>query len=146
MDPTSPLPGSILAAVKAVIDFNPDTTLPVNERGRLSIGVWQVNYLPVAIITISINITRGTWSTAQQTAISAAVVAAVSLMRPFVAAADIIQNKNNYLDSNAIVSFVLASQPGSVFGAVTILANGTPVSNYTFLNGNIPFVNPVTFV
>lgn len=145
VDPTSPLPNTMLAAVQQVVNFNPDTTLPTNQRGRRPVTV-VVNYLPVSIITIDINVTGSTWTIAQQTTISDALKAAISLMRPFVAAAETLSEQNDYVDSNVIVSIILAAIPGSVFGAVTLKANSVTIPSYTFINGNIPFVNTATFI
>jgi uncharacterized phage protein gp47/JayE len=47
---------SILDDVESVIEFDPDTTLPLYERGRRPLGVFQVNYLPVTVKEIDITI------------------------------------------------------------------------------------------
>ena len=47
--------GALLSEVEAVVEYDPDTTLPLSERGRRPIGSWP-NFLPVTIKTIDIQI------------------------------------------------------------------------------------------
>lgn len=139
-------PGStILTDVESVIEFDPDTTRPLAERGRRPIGVFAVNVLPVTVVEVAVNIAASSFTTAQQTSISNALNAAVSAMRPYVAACDVLADKNDILDSNRLINVILNAQPGSQFGAVTFTINGAPYSSYTFILGNIPHYATTTF-
>lgn len=136
----------MLAAVQAVVNFNPDTTLPINQRGRRPITV-IVNYLPVTIKQVDINITGFTSITAGlQTLILSAITAYISLIRPFVAAADVATDENDTIDINGIIAVISSVAPGAAFGAITLKINGSPVTAYQFVLGNIPWLNAITYI
>lgn len=136
----------ILAGVDDVIEFDPDTTRPLNERGRRPLGVFDVHVLPVSIYSVNINIAGFVGNTATITAaILAAMQTAINAIRPFVAAADILADRNDILDTNKIISVILNARSGSVFGAITLTVNGTNYSTYTFIDGNIPHLNSITY-
>ena len=133
----------ILSNVQAVVNFNPDTSLPVNENGRRPLQV-MVNYLPVTIVQIDITISTYQGLTpAIQATLLTALTNPVNGFRPFVAAADLLINKNDTIDSNHLTAAIITAIPGSIFGAVTFKVNSVAASTYTFLNGNIPYLTPV---
>ena len=139
--------GALLTAVEAVVEFDPDTTRPLEERGRRPLGVFQVHYLPVTIRDVDINIASFSGITAEiQTAIFNALKLALTTVRPFVASVDVLADRNDTFDVNKIISIILEANPGSSFGAVTLNIDGSPVSTYTFINGDIPFLDTVTYV
>lgn len=138
---------ALLLAVQAVVEFDPDTSRPLNERGRKPLGVFQVHYLPVTIKNVDITITGFVGLTpAIQTLITNALKEHVDLIRPFVAAADVLADQMDVLDVNQIISVILLTRPGSSFGLVGFTIDGVSFSSYQFVNGNIPFFNSVTFV
>lgn len=138
--------GAIIDAVEEVVEFDPDTTKPLNERGRKPLGVFQINYLPVTIKEVDITIPGYLNGTAEiEALITAALTEMISEIRPFVAGADILADKNDILDTNRIIAAIVAAVPGSVFGAVVLEIDGSPVSTYTFTFGDIPYLNSVTF-
>ncbi len=141
-------PGSaILTEVAEVIEYDPDTTRPIEERGRRPLGVFQVHVLPVTIRTVNINVASFTGITpAIETALTTAITDAVNAVRPFVASADILSDKNDILDKNKIINSILTARPGSVFGTITLNVDGMDYTSYTFINGNIPWVDTITFV
>jgi len=135
----------LLQDVEDVVEFDPDTTRPTTERGRRPLGV-IVNFLPVTVINVDITINGFIGATvAIQNAIIAALTDEINLVRPFVAACDILDEKNDILDTNKIISIILNTRPGSVFGTINLNVGGVPYNSYTFINGNIPFVNSITF-
>lgn len=137
---------SLLTDVEAVVEYDPDTTRPLEERGRRPLQA-IVHFLPVTVREIDIDIAGYVGSTlALQTTITNALTAEISKIRPFVAACDIASEKNDILDNNKIVSIILNAVPGSIFGAVTLKVDGTVFTSFTFLNGNIPHVNSINFV
>lgn len=137
---------ALLDDVEEVVDMDPDTTLPDYERGRRPINV-VVNYLAVTPLDVNITIADFVDSTTEiETAISTALTADIALVRPFIAASDILSEKNDILDTNRIIANILSTRPGSVFGAITLEVDGSTVSTYQFLNGDIPYVNSITFV
>jgi len=140
------VPGAtILAEVEDVIEFDPDVTRPLSERGRRPLGVFDVHVLPVTVKQVNITIAGSSFTSAQQTSITNALTTEVNKIRPYVAACDVLAEKNNILDANKVISIILNAQPGSQFGAITITVAGSPYSSYTFANGDIPKLNTVTY-
>ena len=135
---------ALLDAVEAVVEQDPDTTKPLNERGRRPLGVFEVHYLPVTPKNIDITIASYT-GVDITAAVTAALELALSTKRPFIAGADILADRNDTFDTNNIIAIILNTKPGSVFGAITLTVAGVSVSTYTFTAGNIPYLNSVTF-
>lgn len=137
---------ALLSAVEDVIEFNPDETLALNERGRRPLGVFQVNYLPVEVQEIDIIINDFQGLTVDiEALLLTALTSTINAIRPFVSAADILANKNDVLDNNKIINSILTQQPGSVFGTIELYVAGNLVSSFTFLDGDIPHLNSVTY-
>ena len=119
----------------------------VDRPSRKPLGVHAVNYLPVTIKQIDIEITSFAGITAAiQTSIFTAIENDLATIRPFVGSIDIVANKNDIFDTNKIISLILESNPGSVFGAIDLKVDAVSVSTYQFLNGDIPHLNAVTYV
>lgn len=135
---------SIIDAVEEVVEVDPDTTKPISDRGRQPIGV-DVNVLPVTINEIDVTIDAFEGTTAEQTLIQNAITDLINSIRPFIAAADVLANKNDVLDVNRIIATILSVKPGAIFGTITLLVGGISVSTYTFSDGNIPFPDDITF-
>ncbi len=126
--------------------MDPDTTLDLLDRGRRPLGIFQVNYLPVTIKEVDIIITGAVDFTAPiKAALLIALTDAINAIRPFVAGADILANKNDYLDANKLIGVIISSNPGSIFGPITFTIDGVLVSTYTFIDGNITYLNSVTY-
>lgn len=135
----------ILDAVTEVIERDPTPALTNEENGRRPVND-IVNVLPITPLTVNINIASFVGRTADiETTIQTALQTEVNKVRPFIAACDVLEEKNDILDTNKVISIILAARPGSVFGAITLNVNGSPVSTYTFTNGNIPWFNALTF-
>lgn len=119
----------------------------VDRPSRKPLGVHAVNYLPVTIKEIDIEVTSFAGLTAEiETSIFEAIKLELSTIRPFVASIDIVANKNDIFDTNKIISLILESNPGSVFGAIDLQVDAVSVSTYQFMNGDIPFLNSITYV
>lgn len=137
---------ALLSDVEDVVNFDPDTSRPLNERGRRPLNA-VVNYLAITVREVDITVTGYTGLTADiQAAIEAAFETLVSAIRPYVAGADVLADKNDILDVNRIIAAILSSQPGAVFTSVTLDVDSTAYATYTFIDGDIPNLNSVTFV
>lgn len=135
----------MLQAVEAVVNFNPDTTLPANLRGRRPITV-VVNYLPIVAAQIDISIPGFIGiNPAIQSLIESAITSYLSLVRPFVAAADLLAEKNDEISVNGIIGVLSSVVPGASYGTIDLKVNGVSVSNYRFILGNIPWLNEITY-
>ena len=135
----------IITDVEAVVELDPDTTLPINERGRRPLGVFQVNYLPITVIEIDITITGTSFTTAQETTITAALTSAISNIRPFIAGADIVANQNDVLNENKVIFQIQNAVTGAVFTSALLEFDSVVLSTYTFDSGEIPYLNSVTY-
>lgn len=125
--------------VEDVFEFDPDTTLPQNERGRRPTQV-VLNLQPITPKDVVITITGYQGLTAQiQTDLSNAFNAEIKRTRPFVAAADALADKNDIIDTNKLNGIIYTTKPGSVYVSVTFTVGGILTPSYTFLQGNIPF-------
>jgi uncharacterized phage protein gp47/JayE len=137
---------ALLSDVEDVVNFDPDNTRPLNERGRRPLTA-IVNYLPITPLDVDIIINGYVGLDASiEAKILSTLTDAINQIRPFVASADILVNKNDILDVNKIISLILSAQPGSIFGSVTLEIDGTPLSTYTFAQGFIPYLNSVSYV
>jgi uncharacterized phage protein gp47/JayE len=136
---------AILDEVEDVVEFNPDTTLALNERGRRPLQV-IVNFYPVTIVNVDIEIVGFTGVTvAQQATILAAIEDYIATLRPYVSAADLPADQNDLINSNKIIGVIIGAIPNAVFTSVNVEINGSPVTSYTFIDGNIPYLNGITY-
>ncbi len=136
---------ALLDELEAILNFDPDETLVLGERGRRPTQViLDVQAISVKEVDIIINGYVGLDATIEAALLSA-LTALINDIRPFVAGADIISNKNDILDINKIIATILSQTPGAVFTSVTLKVDGISVSTFTFTDGNIPFTNSVSF-
>jgi len=134
----------LLLDVEAVVNFNPNTSLDLNERGRRPLDV-IVNYLPVIPRAVNLTIASSSFTTAQKATLLTALTDAINEIRPFVDSADDLDYKNNILDSNKVIGVIINAIPGASFGAITIEVAGTVYPKYTFALGNIPYLNSIAY-
>ena len=141
--PSAPLQQAVLD----VIEFDPDTNKPTNERGRRPLGVFQVNILPITVKEVDITIENYVGLTTQiATDIESALKTEVDKLRPFVSSCDILAEKNDLLDNNKIIATILNAKSGASFGAITLKIDSVVTTSYVFAFGNIPHFNSVTFI
>jgi|SRR5690242_5314533 len=137
---------ALLQRVSEVIEFDPDVSKPQSERGRRPLGVLEVHVLPVTVRQIDITIPSYANLTAEiQLAIQDALEEMINNIRPFIPACDVIEEKNDILDVNKIISTILISQPGASFGTVQMEVDNFVTSSFQFTLGNIPHLNVVLF-
>ena len=138
VDPKGIPTPAILADVEAVVEFDPDDTLPLNERGRRPLGVHNIDFLPVEPLDVDI-IYNGVvgFNTSTEDAIEAALSDELSDIRPFVAAADISSNQNDRLNVNSVISIAQTLLDATQsFSGVEVFIDGSPVlTDYLFTEG-----------
>lgn len=133
---------AILDAVQSAIE-DPS----VDRPSRKPLAVYAVNYLPVTVREVDIDITGFVGITAEkQTAIFNAIEDFLTTVRPFVSSIDVLSVKNDIFDTNRIISLVLEAVPGSVFGSVDLQIDGYSMGTFTFEFGDIPFLNSINYV
>jgi len=135
----------MLNEVASVVNNDPDTTVPVLERGRKPLTV-IVNYLPVTIKTVDVEIPSFAGPTTTIVAgILNALKTSIAQIRPFIDGYDTLSEKNDVLDINKIISIIISQQPGAAFASPVLKINGVIVSTFQFTFGDIPYLNSVTY-
>jgi hypothetical protein len=139
-------PALMITDVENVINFNPDTSLALYERGRKPLSVINY-YLPVTIITVDIEVngTGGAFTAAQKSLILQALTESISNIRPHVDAADVEANRNDVLDTQRAAGIIYAQVPGANYTGLTLKFNTVALQTYHFTQGNIPYLNTVTY-
>jgi uncharacterized phage protein gp47/JayE len=136
----------ILDEVAEVIEFDPDTTKALEERGRRPLGVFEVNVLAITPKPIEIEIVGLVGATEDdELLIETALEDMIDEIRPFVAGADVLDNKNDIIDTNKIIAEILGAVPGAIFDSVELRVDTVVVSTYTFTGGEIPYLDNVYF-
>ena len=136
----------ILNDVKSVIEFDPDTTVPVNERGRKPIQtileVLPITLKPVDIEIVSIQEN----STAIQSLIRTNLDLYLKTVRPFIAGADLARNKNDILNS-ARLQGVVSDSLGNTnfFMGFKMFVDGSGENLFIISRSNIPYLRNITF-
>jgi len=138
---------TILNDVEDVIEASPDVTLTLAERSRRPLGVFMVNVYPIVLREIDINIASfADLTAAKQATILAAITEALYTVRPFIAGLDVVAERNDIFDISRIGAIVLAAVPGSSFGTITLNVDGVSVPSFLFDNGEIPYLDTITYV
>jgi len=136
---------AILDDVEEVVEFDPDTTKPLNERGRRPISAFQINYLPVNVLPVDIEITNLSDSS-YISSIEDAIVSFLFNIRPFVDGADDPNDQQTDLlyetDIYGVVRSVLGNN--ATFESLTVEVDGNPITIYEFTDGDIPYLDNLT--
>lgn len=138
---------AILTSVEEVVEFDPDTTRPLTERGRRPVGA-IVNFLAVTPMDVEIIIVNPiNIDAATQTSITNSVTNHINDIRPFIDSADIESNRNDTLDINRVTAIIQnLLTPSQRFDSITMTVDGSPVvTSISFDEGNIPFLETITF-
>lgn len=127
-------------------ETNPDTSLPINERGRRVMDA-ILNIRPITAMDVDIVVTGYQGLTAAIEAdIEEALTEWLYGVRPFVAGADILADKRSIINNILLANVIGQAKPNSIFTSITFQVDGTPYTTYEFLLGNIPYLNTITFV
>lgn len=113
------------------------------------LGVFLVHYLPITLkqIDININMTGLTpFTLTQQALILTAITQFLSTLRPFIAGADVIADRKDRIGVFNIGPAIAAAVPGLPFGTITFTVDLAGSTGYLFDNGEIPFLNAITYV
>lgn len=138
-------PASMLTEVAEIFEFDPDTTKPLDTRGRRPAGVINLNVLAVSPLPVIVTINGLTDQSAETVAgVTAAIKLFLFDVRPFIAGASdpLKQNDTLYLGAlSAVVSQALP--PGEFFVQLTMTVSGGSETDFNFVNGNIPYLDSV---
>lgn len=136
----------ILNEVAEVIEFDPDITKPLAERGRRPIQA-IIEVLPIVINPIDVTITSLNINTVEiQNSIRENIKQYLSGVRPFVAGGDLARNKNDILYSARIQSVVTdVLDASNFFSDFLVFVNGVQQNSYLFSKENIPYLRNLVF-
>jgi len=137
---------TLLDNVLEVINFDPDDTKPLNERGRrpiqANVETFQIEIVPVDV-TINGLIDSGA---SVQSAIEENIKTFLYDVRPYVSGADLPRDKNDILYQarlQSVVTDVLDSS--NFFNTLIMEVNGVEVLSSEFNLGFIPYLRNLTF-
>lgn len=138
---------AILDDVEEVLNYDPDITKPIYERGRKPAQCF-LEIEPISLIPVDVKITGlNDDSTSVRNAIENSVVDMLYKIRPFISGADLRRNKNDILYYGKMQSVVTESLiNGNFFNELELKVDGNEIVSYEFDLGNIPFLNSITFV
>jgi uncharacterized phage protein gp47/JayE len=137
----------LLNEVEEVIEFDPDESKPLNERGRRPIQA-TIEVLPVVLIPVTVTITGLSQDTPSiRSAIQNNIELYLSSVRPYISGADLARNRNDILYEARLQSVATdVLENSNFFTGFAITVNGNSVSSYQFDLGNIPnLVTPITY-
>jgi hypothetical protein len=138
----------ILTDVESVVEFDPDNTKPLNERGRRPLGVFNIDFLPVIPKDVEIEVVNSNnIDIVTQSQIFDALKAEIDNVRPFVESADILDNKNDVLNKNVLIAIIQDVLSGNQsFDTINLVVDSVLITtSITFTDGDIPFLLSVTY-
>jgi len=136
----------LLTDVEDVIEFDPDETKPLNERGRRPIQA-TIEVGPISLIPVDVSIIGLNEDTASiRASISSNLDSYLQDIRPYIAGADLARDKNDILYEGRLQSVVTDTlESANFFTSFNMVVNGVSVDNYQFELGNIPYLRNVTY-
>lgn len=138
---------AILDEVKEVIEFDPDETKPLNERGRRPIQA-GLEVLPITPIPVDVQILGlSIQNNEVDNLIRNGLDNFVYMVRPFVDGADLLRNKNSTLFSARLQSAltdILGNE--NSFLDFNMYVGGNNVNQYLFAYDEIPYIRNITYV
>jgi len=136
---------SILNDVRDVIEFNPDTDLPINDRGRRPLGVFDVDVKSIVITDVDVTINGSEFTSAQETLVTNSINDYINSVRPKVDS--IKANVNDEIRLNQIIVAIENAVNGVNYGSVELNIGGNPIPvSYTLERGEIGFINSVNYI
>ena len=137
---------TILTDVEDVIEQDPDTTKPINERGRRPMQA-NVTVLPIVLVPVDVTIKGlNVDTTAVRASINSSITDLLYNVRPFISGADLRRNKNDILYSGKVQSVVTDTLTnGNFFNLLTLYVDGNEITSYEFTLGNIPYLRNLTY-
>lgn len=144
-----PTQATIDAVYKAPTGGNPEEGALVYDsilnKGRRPMGVINIYALPIEPIPVDIAFV-GLTDTGIFTSLNNALETLFYTIRPYVAGADILSNKNDILSISNIVNEVFKIISGTIitYTSVSMDIDGSPESTYTFTYGQIPYIRNIT--
>lgn len=136
----------ILNDVEQVIELDPDITKPLSERGRRPIQA-ILEVLPITLQPVDVEIVNIQQNTPEnQTSIRQNLEAYLQTIRPFIAGANLLRDKNDILNSAKLQVVVFDSlNSENYFENFKTYVDGNEVNSYVFDGSNIPYLRNITY-
>lgn len=146
-------PSSMLTEVEDVIRKNPDTSLPDYKRGRMPLPGFNLDVKAVDVLNVDITINNYQDPGNHQQQIEDAIEARLYDTRPFVAAIDSEDSRQDVFNLNNIIFEIQNINPRIRLGTVQLdVGSQTNINSYQFgvdqqngIRGEIPVLNSITF-
>jgi len=137
----------LLNSVENVIEFDPDETKPLNERGRRPIQA-IIEVLSVTTIPVDVDITNlEDDSTSVRTSIESNLKEYLRTVRPYIDGADLSRNKNDILYAARLQSVVTdVLQSSNFFTDFSMKVSGVASSSVEFSRADIPYLRNVNYL
>jgi uncharacterized phage protein gp47/JayE len=139
--------GTPSAAIIQDVEVEIELSDPPAVMGHCPMGVFDINYTPINTVEVDVIITNLS-DDSYLTAIGAAIDTMLLDVRPYIAGVDNLNDANMGILYEADIYNVVRNVIDSLatFESLQLKVDGTPVSLYTFSEGNIPFLNSLTSV
>lgn len=136
---------TILDDVEEVLNYDPDISKPIYERGRKPAQAF-LNVTPIVLVPVDITIIGlSDDSPSVVTSIENALIDMLYKVRPFISGADLQRNKNDILYYGKVQSVVTESLTnGNFFNNLNLEVDGNAEVSFEFTLGNIPHLNSLT--
>ena len=137
---------TLLNDVLEVIEFDPDISLPLNERGRRPIQA-DVQVESIVLTPVDITITGMQENSASITqSLRDNIEKYLYDIRPYVSGADLARNKNDILYSAALQSVTTnVLEASNFFTNFTVFVSGVNQLSFLFTRENIPYLRNISF-
>jgi uncharacterized phage protein gp47/JayE len=140
-DHGTPTP-TILADVVADIEAD-----PVTGVGRRPLAVFAVNVQSIVPLPVDITINSGgTITAAQELLITQALGEDIYNIRPFIAGIDAVSDRNDTISVYGVGAVIVNTIGGVIISSINVDVDGSGIASYTFDNGEIPYLNSVTYL
>ena len=137
----------LLDDVEAVIEFDPDDTKPLYERGRRPIQA-KLEVLPINLVPVDVDIVGlNNRTTAIESAIQTNIREYVRTVRPFIDGGDLARNRNDILYAarlQSVVTDILDSS--NYFTDFVIKVAGVPMTANPFSGSDIPYLRTINYL
>lgn len=131
---------SILNDVRDVIEFNPDTTLPIFDRGRRPLGVLDVEVKAVNVSIVEITINNATLTSSEETLIVNSIISYIDSIRPKVDSIKV--DVDDEIRLNRIIFSIEEAVKNADYDSVEFSVNSVAVPfSYVLSMGEIPFID-----
>lgn len=141
-------PGTpLLDEVEEVIEFDPDETIPTDDRGRRPIQA-NLEVLPVEVKPVDVDIVDLQIDNSEiRDSIRTNLEAYLYGVRPYIAGADFARDKNDILTSvkaQGVVSDTIGN--ANTFLDFKLYVDGVELNTYTFAGAIIPYLRDINYL